>query len=154
MKRIAIYPGTFDPITNGHFDMVQRGVKLFDHVIVAIAESVRKKPYFDLDKRLHMCKTALLPHPQISVEAFSNLLVNFAEQHQALFILRGLRTPLDFDYEFQLTGMNRAMAPNIETVFLQASAKHAYISGTIVREILLVGGDISPFVPQAVLESM
>ncbi len=154
MKRIAVYPGTFDPITNGHVDVMERAAKLFDQLIVAIAKSARKTPYFSLSERLSMTSDSLAQLNNVEVVSFEGLLVDFARAHQATFILRGLRAVSDFDYEFQLAGMNRAMAAEIETIFLPATEETANISATMVREIMSLGGDVSPFVPPKVVERL
>ena len=154
MKTIAIYPGTFDPITNGHLDIVERAIKLFDLVIVAVAASARKSPSLPLEQRLHLVKLATTGFKNIEVAEFSDLLVEFAKQKNAQIILRGLRAVSDFEYELQLAGMNRRMAPEIETVFLAPGEQYAFISATIVREIMSMNGDISSFVPPAVAQAL
>lgn len=150
----AIYPGTFDPITKGHVDIIQRASRLFDTVIVGIATSVRKTPYFDLDKRVAMVNAALSGFANVTVYALDGLLIDCAKANQATVILRGLRAVSDFDYEFQLASMNRALDREIETVFLPATQEHAYISATMVREILSLGGDVSGFVPEVVSQML
>ncbi|HLD17428.1 MAG TPA: pantetheine-phosphate adenylyltransferase [Coxiellaceae bacterium] len=154
MTQKAIYPGTFDPITNGHLDIVERAARLFGTVVIAVAHSQRKHPFLPLEKRLSIINVATKHLSNVQIEVLEGLLVTFAQQKGARFILRGLRAVSDFDYEFQLAGMNRQMAPDIETIFLPATEGKAYISGTMVREIAELGGDISPFVPPAVLEAM
>ncbi len=151
MPRIAVYPGTFDPITNGHVDIINRGAQLLDALVIGVATSSRKTPRFSLDDRLQMCKEAFADNQKITVISMDNLLVDFAKNNNASIILRGLRAVSDFDYEFQLAGMNRVMGPHIETLFLPATEAHAFISATMVREILSLGGDITPFVPKQVL---
>lgn len=150
MKKIAVYPGTFDPITNGHIDLVKRAVCLFDQVIVAVAESARKTPYFSLEQRLAMAQGTLAGIDGVEVCGFSCLLVHFAQQKGAQVIIRGIRAVSDFEYEFQMAGINRQMAPNIETVFLTPLDEYANLSSSMVREVALLGGDVSPFVPKPV----
>lgn len=150
----VVYPGTFNPITNGHVDIIQRAAAIFDQVIVAVATSKRKAPLFSLEQRVEMIEQSFaeLDLQNVQVNVMENLLVDFAKQHNATCILRGLRAVSDFDYEFQLAGMNRSMAPEIETVFLPANERHAFVSATIVREIISLGGDVSMFVPKPVLK--
>ena len=143
----VIYPGTFDPITKGHTDLVQRATKLFDRVIVAIAANPSKIPVFSLQQRLEMAQTALTDVHNVSVCKLDGLLVKFAQSHNAKAIIRGLRAVSDFDYEFQLAGMNRKLAPDIETLFVTPAEKYAYISSSLVREIAALGGDVAEFVP-------
>lgn len=143
---IAIYPGTFDPITNGHSDLVQRAGKLFETVIVAIAANPSKKPFFSIDERIELAKAALSDFDNVKVCGFDSLLVDFARSSNAQVILRGLRAVSDFEYEFQLASMNRKLAPEIETLFLTPSEKFAFISSSLVREIAGLGGDVSAFV--------
>ena len=150
MSKIAVYPGTFDPITNGHIDLVKRAAKLFQTVIVAVAASARKLPYFSLEDRLFMARDALLGLTNVSVCPFSCLLVHFAQQQGAGVIIRGIRAVSDFEYEFQMAGINRQMAPNIETLFLTPLDEYANLSSSMVREVALLGGDVAAFVPTAV----
>lgn len=154
MKAIAIYPGTFDPITNGHLDIVERAAKLFDHVIVAIAASARKSPAFTLIQRQEFAAAALARFSNVEICGFDGLLVDIAKQKNANVILRGLRAVSDFEYELQLVGMNRRLAPEIETLFLAPAEQYAFISATIVREIINVGGDVSSFVPKEVVAKL
>jgi len=146
MTVTAIYPGTFDPITHGHSDLVARAARLFDKVIVAIAADPPKTPMLSLDERLELACTALDGAERVEVCAFRGLLVNFAAQRNAQVILRGLRAVSDFEHEFQLAGMNRKLAPQVETLFLMPAEHYAYISSSLVREIAALGGDISDFV--------
>jgi len=145
-KNIAVYPGTFDPITNGHTDIIERAIGLFDRVIVAIAENKNKKTVFSLQRRIDLATAVLNKHASVAVYGFSNLLTEFACQHEASVIVRGLRAVSDFEYEFQLAAMNRRLAPNIETVFLTPTEQYAYISSTLVKEISFLGGDVTAFV--------
>ena len=154
MKKIAIYPGTFDPITNGHADLVERASRLFDHVIVAIASSKRKAPLFDMDERIDLARKALSHFNNVEVIGFDYLLVNFVKDQNADAILRGLRAVSDFEYEFQLANMNRALSPEIESIFLTPSEKLSYISSSLVKEIGLLGGDINAFVPPCVRDAL
>ncbi|BAI79670.1 phosphopantetheine adenylyltransferase [Deferribacter desulfuricans SSM1] len=147
---IAIYPGTFDPLTNGHLDIIERGAKMFDRLIVAVAESKRKKPLFDLNDRVTMIEESVLHLPNVEVESFSNLLVDFMKEKNADVILRGLRVVSDFEYELQLALMNRKLNANCETVFLMPNKKYIFLSSSMVREIALLGGDVSCFVPKPV----
>lgn len=147
---IAVYPGTFDPLTHGHRDIAQRAATLFDKVIIAIAHNPKKAPIFSLEERIQMAQSAFDEQSNIEVQSFDNLLVHFAQQNQAKVIIRGLRAVSDFDYEFQLAGMNRKLASNIETVFLTPSEQYTYISSSLVREIAAMGGDISGFVNEQV----
>jgi pantetheine-phosphate adenylyltransferase len=146
-----VYPGTFDPITRGHEDITRRAAQLFGGVIVAVAENVNKKTFFTLDERVEMATEVFLGDPGIEVMGFSGLLSHFLKEQHANIILRGLRAVSDFEYEFQLAGMNRNLAPDVETLFLSASDPFMFVSATIVREIFRLGGDVSPFVHPAVL---
>ncbi|WP_461482382.1 pantetheine-phosphate adenylyltransferase [Porticoccus sp.] len=149
MKTI-VYPGTFDPITNGHIDLVERASKLFHHVIVAIASSDRKHPTFELEERIDLARQALSHLDNVEVRGFDYLLVNFVKDCRGDAILRGLRAVSDFEYEFQLANMNRALAPDIESIFLTPSEKLSYISSSLVKEIASLGGDINAFVHPSV----
>ena len=146
MKITAIYPGTFDPVTSGHTDLVHRAAQLFDHVIVAVAANTTKTPAFSLDERVEMAHTVLADIKNVEICGFDSLLVHFAAERGARVILRGLRAVSDFEYEFQLAGMNRKLAPKIETLFLMPAEQYAYISSSLVREIARLGGDVSEFV--------
>ncbi|MFC1684386.1 pantetheine-phosphate adenylyltransferase [Pseudomonadota bacterium] len=147
---IAVYPGTFDPITNGHSDLVTRAALLFDKVVVAVAASPSKAPVFALEARETLIREALVDVPNIEVCHFDTLLVDFVRQKGAGVILRGLRAVSDFEYEFQLAGINRRLAPDVETLFLRPAEQYAYISSSLVREIAALGGDVSEFVHPAV----
>jgi len=151
MQKVAIFPGTFDPITNGHIDLIGRAAKLFDKIIVAIAANTRKAPAFAMAERVEMAKTVLSGIHNIEVEGFENLLADFARQRKAQFIIRGLRAVSDFEYEFQLANMNRQLAPEIETLFLTPAEQFSFISSSLVREIASLGGDVSAFVQPNVL---
>lgn len=142
----AIYPGTFDPITRGHEDLIRRAARLFDRVVVAVAASSGKKPFFNLDERVEMARQVLADCPNVEVMAFSGLLMEFLQQQNARVILRGLRAVSDFEYEFQMAGMNRSMYPDVETMFMTPSEQYMFVSATIVREIALLGGDADKFV--------
>ena len=152
--KTVVYPGTFNPITNGHTDLVERAARIFDKVIVAVGTSAQKKSGLRLDQRVKMSKEVLGHLDNVEVLGFSSLLTDFAKEQGANLILRGLRTVADFEYEFQLVGMNRILAPDIETVFLAPSENFSYISSTLVREIAAYGGDISKFVHPAVVSMM
>lgn len=153
MKTI-VYPGTFDPITNGHIDLVERASKLFHHVIVAIASSERKHPTFGLEERIDLAREALDHLGNVEVRGFDYLLVNFVKDCGGDAILRGLRAVSDFEYEFQLANMNRALAPDVESIFLTPSEKLSYISSSLVREIASLGGNIDAFVHPAVKKAL
>ena len=153
MQRKAIYPGTFDPVTNGHVDIIRRAAHLFPDVIVAVASHTSKSPYFSFAERLELVASAVGDIPGVRVVGFQGLLVHFAQKEGATVILRGLRAVADFEYEFQLAGMNRQLSPDIETLFLTPSDSSMFISSTLVREIAALGGDISGFVPPAVLSA-
>ena len=150
----AVYPGTFDPITRGHEDLVRRASTLFDEMIVAVADSRGKQPFFDVDERVAMAKETLAAFPNVRVEGFSGLLMEFLRKHDAKIILRGLRAVSDFEYEFQMAGMNRNLYPDVETLFLTPAEQHMFISATMVREIASLGGDVSPFVNPLVIPHM
>jgi len=152
--KTVIYPGTFDPITNGHIDLAERAAKLFDHVVIAIAYSEKKTPLFSLEERVELCQQSLSHLDNIEVVGFSNLLIDFARSKNARCVLRGLRAVADFEYEFQLANMNRAMYPEFESVFLTPSEHLSYISSSLVREIAALNGDISAFVPTGVCDAL
>ena len=150
MNHKAVYPGTFDPITLGHEDLVRRAATLFDTVIVAVADSSGKHPFFTRDERVEMVREVLKDVKNVQVTGFSGLLMKFVQQHEARVVIRGLRAVSDFEYEFQLAGMNRGMYPDVETLFLTPGEQYMFISATIVREISVIGGDTSKFVPKLV----
>ena len=146
----VVYPGTFDPITNGHTDLIQRAASMFDRVVVAVAVDTSKDPAFDIDQRIAIAEQVLRDIPQVEIARFSGLLVTFARKHGTPVIIRGLRAISDFEYEFQLASMNRRMAPDIETLFLTPAEQYGYISSSLVREIARLGGDVSSFVAPVV----
>jgi pantetheine-phosphate adenylyltransferase len=146
MKRNAVYPGTFDPITNGHHDLVRRAASIFDHVIVAIAANPNKTPMFSLEKRVELARRVLQDVSNVEVQGYSGLTVDFARQHNGAVIVRGLRAVSDFEFEFQLANMSRHLDRGIETVFLTPQEPFSFISSTLVREIAVLGGDVSAFV--------
>ena len=150
----AVYPGTFDPLTRGHEDLVRRAALLFDGVILAIADSKAKRPFFTLDERIAMAKEVLAGMKNVQVVSFSGLLTDFVRKQGARVVLRGLRAVSDFEYEFQLAGMNRNLYPEMETVFLTPSEQHMFISATLVREIATLGGDVSEFVHPTVAKRL
>lgn len=154
MKNIAVYAGTFDPITYGHVDLVERASRIFDQVLIGIAESPQKKPLFSLEERVYLAAETLKNHKNVSVLGFDSLLLDFAKAHGANVILRGLRTVTDFDYEFQLASMNRHLNPRIESIFLMPSENYMYISSSLVREIASLGGDVTSFVPALVMNAL
>jgi pantetheine-phosphate adenylyltransferase len=145
MKR-AVYPGTFDPMTRGHEDLVRRAADLFETVIVAIAASRAKHPFFSIDERVSMAREVLAPYKNVEVHGFSGLLMDYLKVVNAKVIVRGLRAVSDFEYEFQMAGMNRILYPDVETLFLTPAEQYQFISATMVREIATLGGDVSPFV--------
>ncbi|QIT56824.1 pantetheine-phosphate adenylyltransferase [Aquisalimonas sp. 2447] len=156
MTVTAIYPGTFDPITNGHIDLVERGAKLFDRLIIGVAAfpSPSKKPAFSNEERLEMARTALAHVPNVEVTGFDTLLAHFVAAENAQVILRGLRAVSDFEYEFQLASMNRQLIENVETVFLTPSEQYAFISSSLVREVAALGGNVDKFVHPQVAEAL
>ena len=153
-KKTAIYPGTFDPITNGHIDLVQRAAKLFDTVIIAIASSSKKNPKFSLEERIELAEKVLVDCPNVTVKGFDVLLVDFAHQQNATVLIRGLRAVSDFEYEFQLASMNRSLAPDLESVFLMPADEYSFISSSLVKEVAALGGDVSKFVHPIVYKAL
>jgi pantetheine-phosphate adenylyltransferase len=151
---VAIYPGTFDPFTRGHEDLVRRASLLFDRVVVAVAKSSGKAPIFGLEERVEIASEVLEPFPNVEVTGFDGLLMDFLRERDARLILRGLRAVSDFEYEFQMAGMNRKLFPDVETVFLTPAEEYMFISATMVREIARLGGDVSKFVQPAVNERL
>jgi pantetheine-phosphate adenylyltransferase len=150
----VIYPGTFDPMTNGHVDLAERASRLFDRVVVAIAHSEKKTPLFTLAQRVELCETSLAHLDNVEVTGFSNLLTDFAKSQGARCVLRGLRAVADFEYEFQLANMNRAIYPEFESIFLTPSEHLSFISSSLVREIASLKGDVTPFVPPQVAAAL
>jgi pantetheine-phosphate adenylyltransferase len=150
---IAVYPGTFDPITNGHVDIVRRALALFDRVIVALAENVRKAPMFTLEERRAMIRASIGEEPRLEIDAFTGLSVDYARQRKARVMVRGLRAIADFEYEFQAAHMNRHLAPDVETLFLMTSEESFYVSSSLVKEVASMGGDVSRIAPPAVVEA-
>ena len=147
----ALYPGTFDPITNGHIDLVNRSLKIFDEVVIAVAFAHHKKPLFSLDERIKLVQEIFIENPCVSVVGFEGLLVDFAKEQKAQAVIRGLRAVSDFEYEFGLANMNRSLDEEFEAVFLTPSQEYSFISSTLVREVAKLGGDVSKFVPLSVL---
>ncbi|AUD79633.1 pantetheine-phosphate adenylyltransferase [Kangiella profundi] len=154
MKKTVLYPGTFDPITKGHMDLVDRACRLFDKVVIAIAHSPAKKPLFSLDERVDMVRMIFADNPQVEVLGFRGLLANFAKENNAIAVLRGIRAVSDFEFEFQLANMNRHLDPDLESIFLTPSEKYSYISSSLVREVASLGGDISAFVDERVKQAL
>jgi pantetheine-phosphate adenylyltransferase len=154
VSRRAIYPGTFDPITNGHLDIVQRASHIFDEIIILVAHNVAKEPLFDLEERVRLAREATVDLANISVEPHGGLLASFAREHQAVAIIRGLRAVKDFEYEFQMALMNKALYPEVETVFFMPSEKFTYVNSSIVREVARLGGNVTPHVPPVVAEAL
>ena len=146
MTQRAIYPGTFDPMTKGHVDLIERACKLFDEIVIAIAASEAKNPLFTLDERIHIAEKIFEGNNKVKVVGFSGLLVDLAKDNNAKILIRGLRVVADFEYEFQLANMNRAMMPELESVFLTPKEQYSYISSSLVKEICKMGGDVSEFV--------
>jgi len=147
MPNLAIYPGTFDPITNGHLDLIQRGLRIFDHIIVAVAEGSFKKPLFSVAERLEMIRVGLADTPNVTIDSFKGLLVDYVKSRNARVVLRGLRAVTDFEYEFQMNMMNRRMEPDIETVFLMTGLRWVFLSSSILKEAAVHGGNIEGMVP-------
>ena len=154
MSQKAIYPGTFDPITKGHIDLVERACKLFDKVVLAIAASEAKSPLFNLEERIDISKRIFKGNDQVEIIGFSGLLVDLAKDNDATILIRGLRVVADFEYEFQLANMNRAMMPELESVFLTPVTEYSFVSSSLVKEICKMGGDVSSFVDPISLEGM
>ena len=154
MKIIALFPGTFDPITNGHADLIRRAARLFEQVVVAIAANPEKQPLFNLQERIDLARTVLADIEGVSVEGFDDLLIDCVRRHGARVILRGLRAVSDFEYEFQMAGMNKRLGPEIETAFLPASERDTFISASLVKEIATLGGDVSEFVAPDVAHAL
>ena len=153
MKTRVIYPGTFDPITNGHIDIIKRASHMFESIVIAVAENTGKKPTFSFEQRVELASLASKKFSNVEVKGFGSLLIDFANKENADIILRGLRAASDFEYEFQLAGMNRRLDDKIETVFLTPTQECMFISSTLVREIATLGGDVSAFVPNIVVEA-
>jgi len=154
MNNKAVYPGTFDPMTLGHVDLARRAARLFDTLILAVADSRAKRPFFTLDERVEIARQVLKNIPNVQVTGFSGLLMKFVRQHKAKVVIRGLRAVSDFEYEFQLAGMNRGLYPDVETMFLTPGEQFMFVSATIVREISVLGGDVSKFVPPYVAKRL
>ena len=151
---VAVYPGTFDPLTRGHEDLVRRAAKLFDRVVVGIAASQSKRPFFTLEERVDIARELLKPYPNVDVRGFDCLLMDFLRENDSKVIVRGLRAVSDFEYEFQMAGMNRILYPDVETVFLTPAEQYMFISATMVREIAVLGGDVNKFVQPLVVERL
>jgi len=151
---IAIYPGSFDPITNGHLDIIARGARLADRLVVAVLGNEQKKPMFSVEERLEMLRKVLVPYPNVEVDSFDGLLVEYAANRGANVILRGIRAIADYEYELQMAHMNRRLQPKIETVFLMAAEQYAFVSSRLMKEVIALGGNISGLVPESVEDRM
>jgi pantetheine-phosphate adenylyltransferase len=149
-RSVAIYPGSFDPVTNGHLDIIERGAGIFDKVVVALLLNVAKEPFFTLEERLDMLRTSIVPWPNVEVDTFDGLLVTYATARKARVILRGIRAVSDFEYEFQMALMNRRLAPTVETVFMVPAEPYSYLSSSLVKEVSRLGGPVSGLVPPIV----
>jgi|UniRef100_A0A7C3SK18 pantetheine-phosphate adenylyltransferase len=154
MTNLAVYPGTFDPITNGHLDLVRRALRIFDHIIVAVAENPGKKPLFTVEERLEMIRIALKGTPNVTIDTFGGLLVEYVKSRNARVVLRGLRAVTDFEYEFQMAMMNRRLEPEIETVFLMTGLRWVFLSSRIIKEAAVHGGNIEGMVPEFVHQKL
>ena len=154
MTTTALYPGSFDPITNGHVWIVRRGLEVFDRLIITIARNVKKTALFGIDERQALIREALGGEPRVEIEAFDGLLVDYARKKGAKVILRGLRAVSDFEYEFQMANMNRKLAPEVETMFMMTGEEHFYVSSALVKEVSSLGGDVSPLVPDCVAKAL
>lgn len=154
MKKIAIYPGTFDPVTNGHIDLIKRTLKIFDSVIVAVAPSRKKQPLFTTEERMELISSSIKGLNGAKVESFDNLLVDYAESRRSIALVRGLRAVSDFEFELQMALMNRRLNPDIETVFMTPSGEHIFLSSTLVKEIAFFGGSLKGIVPNAVEKAL
>jgi pantetheine-phosphate adenylyltransferase len=154
MKRIAVYPGTFDPVTNGHLDLVERSLRIFDEVIMAVAANPKKAPLFSLEERIALCRAVTKRYHRVVIEGFDGLLVDYVKQKKAAGIIRGLRAVSDFEYEMQMALMNRRLDHTIETVFLMPNEEYSFITSTIVKEAASYGGDVSSLVPKVVVEKL
>lgn len=154
MKRIAVYPGTFDPVTNGHVDLAERSLRMFDRVIVAVAANPKKQPLFELSERIVMFKRATKGYRNLVIEGFDGLLVDYVKERKAVAIIRGLRAVSDFEHEMQMALMNRRLDEDIETVFLMPNEDYSFITSTIVKEAASYGGDVSSLVPKGVVEKL
>ncbi len=155
MNHRAVYPGTFDPVTNGHLDMLHRGLAIFDEIVIGVADSPRKSPLFNLEERIELLRASIpYPEPQVTVKGFDHLLVHFVREEQAVCILRGVRAVSDFDYELRMALINQNLDREIETVFLMPSENHMFITSTVIREIAELGGDLSLFVPHPVEQAL
>jgi pantetheine-phosphate adenylyltransferase len=152
--RVAIYPGSFDPLTNGHVDIIERGARIFDAIIVAILANVEKTPLFSENERISIIRDVFKAHKNVQVEAFSGLLVDYAQLKKATVLVRGLRAVSDFEYEFQMALMNRHLAPGLETVFMMPDEKYTYISSRLIKEVFTLGGEITGLVPPIVEEKL
>jgi pantetheine-phosphate adenylyltransferase len=151
---LAVYPGTFDPITNGHVDILRRSLKIFDRVVVALADNIRKTPLFSLAERRSLITDALGGEPRLEVDAFQGLLADYCQKRKATVVIRGLRALADFEYEFQSAHMNRRLAPDVETMFLMTGEESFYVSSSLVKEVALMGGDVSRMVPPGVAAAL
>lgn len=149
-KHIGVYPGTFDPITRGHLDIIERGLKLFDELIVAVAENLPKAPFFNVNERLEIIREEMKGHRNVRVESFNNLLIEYMRKKKAKTVLRGLRVISDFEYEFQMALINRKMDPDVETVFMMTSENYAAVTSKFIKEIARLGGDVNAFVTPGV----
>ena len=152
--RTAVYPGSFDPITNGHLDIIRRGTRLFDRVIVAILENEEKAPLFPLDERIEMIREVTSDLPSVEIQSFSGLLVNFVRKVDAAAVVRGIRAVSDFEYEFQMALMNRELAPDAETIFMMPAVEYSYVSSRLIKEVFRLGGEIDRLVPPLVLQRL
>jgi pantetheine-phosphate adenylyltransferase len=151
---LAVYPGSFDPITNGHVDLIQRALRIFDRIIVAVATNAFKKPLFTIEERMEMIRASLVDHPRVTIDTFDGLLVEYCKSKNAMVIMRGLRAVTDFEYEFQLAMINRRLEPEVETVFLMTGLRWVFLSSSILKEAAIHGGNIEGMVPEIVFHKL